>query len=62
MGNVSFKTKDGRQVTFTKKHDPTARLKKLAGISKPKKERKQKGGIAPLAIGCNISTCRHSLG
>ena len=52
---VTFKTKDGREVAFTKKHDPTERLKRLAGVGarKPKKEKKHKikGGLAPLAIG-----------
>ena len=55
MGNktVSFVTKNGREIKFSKKHDPTARLKKLAGVGicKPKKETKKRGGIAPLAVG-----------
>ena len=36
-----------------KKNDPTSRLKALAGVGlcKPKKEKKQRGGLAPLAIG-----------
>jgi len=49
MGNkISFTTKTGKVVAFSKKHDPTARLKKLAGIAPPKKEKgkKQKGGFA----------------
>ena len=28
---IAFKTKDGREIAFTKKNDPTARLKALAG-------------------------------
>ena len=55
MGNktVSFVTKNGREIKFTKKHDPTARLKAIAGVGicKPKKETKKRGGIAPLAVG-----------
>ena len=51
MGNnkISFTTKSGKVVTFNKKKpDPTARLKALAGISAPKKEKskKQRGGFA----------------
>jgi hypothetical protein len=54
MGNkVAFTTKDGKQIQFTKKNDPTARLKALAGagICKNKTEKKMTGGLAPLAIG-----------
>ena len=42
MGNVAFTTKSGKIVNFTKKHDPTARLKALAGVGmcKPKMKRK----------------------
>ncbi len=55
MGNkVTFKTKDGREIAFTKKHDPTERLKKLAGVgickNKPEKKRKINGGFAPVLI------------
>lgn len=52
LGNnkVSFTTKSGKQISFTKKHDPTARLKKLAGVTNPKKDHKQSGGIAPVLI------------
>jgi len=47
MGKVAFQTKSGKIVTFSKKHDPTARLKKLAGVGicKPKKEKKKRGGM-----------------
>ena len=47
--NVSFKTKSGREINFTKKHDPTARLKALAGVGmcKPKNEKKKRGGMIP---------------
>ena len=50
--NVSFKTKSGREITFTKKHDPTARLKALAGVGmcKPKNEKKKRGGMFPFLI------------
>ena len=42
MGKVAFTTKSGKIVNFTKKHDPTARLKALAGVGmlKPKMRRK----------------------
>ena len=50
MGKVAFTTKSGKVVSFSKKHDPTARLKKLAGIGKPKKEKKQKGGFLPFLV------------
>lgn len=52
MGNnkIAFTTKTGKVVAFTKKHDPTARLKKLAGIAPTKKEKSKKvGGFAFLA-------------
>ena len=55
MGNnkISFTTKSGKVVTFNKKKpDPTARLKALAGISAPKKEKSKKmtGGFAFLPL------------
>ena len=65
---VNFKTKDGRNISFTKKQkkiDPTERLKKLAGmgICKPKpKSKKQKGGIAPLGIAILASLAGTALG
>ena len=48
---ISFTTKSGKVVTFSKKHDPTERLKKLAGVSAPKKDKKKGGFLAPLAVG-----------
>ena len=51
---VAFATKSGKVVTFSKKPpDPTARLKKLAGVEAPIKEKKKKmrGGLGPLAVG-----------
>jgi len=62
---VNFKTKSGKTISFTKKpkkHDPTERLKKLAGIEKPKKKRRQKGGLAPLAIGVLSAMAGTALG
>ena len=54
MGNktVSFVTKNGREIKFTKKHDPTARLKAIAGVGicKPKKENKKRGGMLPVLV------------
>ena len=52
MGNVAFTTKSGKIVNFTKKHDPTARLKALAGVGmcKPKNEKKKRGGMFPFLI------------
>ncbi len=49
--NIAFKTKDGREITFTRRHDPTERLKKLvgAGICK-KNDKKISGGLAPVLI------------
>ena len=47
---VNFRTKDGKEVNFTKKHDPTARLKKLANLSNPKPTKKMEGGLAPVLI------------
>ena len=63
---VNFKTKDGRNISFTKKQkkiDPTERLKKLAGmgICKPK-SKKQKGGIAPLGVAILASSAGTALG
>ena len=50
LGNkISFTTKDGKLVNFTKKTDPTARLKAIAGAGS--KTKKQSGGLGPLAIG-----------
>jgi len=51
--NIAFKTKDGREISFTRRHDPTERLKRLAGagICQKKKDKKISGGLAPLAIG-----------
>jgi hypothetical protein len=50
---VSFTTKDGKQIQFIKKTDPTARLKALAGagMCKTKKDDKISGGFGPLAVG-----------
>ena len=64
MGQVAFKTKSGKTVTFTKKHDPTARLKAIAGVGicKPKKEKKKHGGFAPLAIGVISALAGTALG
>ena len=52
MGNVAFTIKSGKIVNFTKKHDPTARLKALAGVGmcKPKNEKKKRGGMFPFLI------------
>ena len=64
MGQVAFKTKSGKIVTFSKKHDPTARLKAIAGVGicKPKKETKKRGGIAPLAVGVLSALAGTALG
>ena len=66
MGNktVSFVTKNGREIKFTKKHDPTARLKAIAGVGicKPKKETKKRGGFAPLAVGVISALAGTALG
>ena len=65
MGNkIAFVTKTGKTVSFTKKTDPTARLKKLAGISTPKKESKKKikGGMIPLAVGVISALAGTALG
>ena len=64
---VKFKTKSGKEVSFTKKpkqHDPTSRLKALAGgaIAKNEKTKKQHGGIAPLAIGVISALAGTALG
>ena len=49
---VSFKTKSGPEIRFTKKHDPTARLNVLTGVEicKPKNQKKKRGGIAPVLV------------
>ena len=47
---VKFRTKDGKEVSFTKKHDPTARLKQLAQVATPKQEKKISGGLNPILI------------
>ena len=63
---VSFKTKSGKEISFVKKpkkQDPTERLKKLAGmgVCKPK-NKKQSGGLAPLAISLITSLAGVALG
>ena len=45
---VRFRTKDGKEVAFVKKHDPTARLKQLAQVATPKT--KKEGGLHPVLI------------
>ena len=45
MGKVAFQTKSGKIVTFTKKHDPTVRLKKLAGEEYVNLKRKLKSEV-----------------
>jgi len=47
---VKFRTKNGKEVNFFKKKDPTARLKQLAKISTPKTIKKQEGGLNPILI------------
>ena len=60
---VSFRTESGKEISFVKKpkkQDPTERLKKLAGmgVCKPK-NKKQSGGLAPLAISLITSLVLH---
>ena len=57
---VRFRTKDGKEVAFVKKHDPTARLKKLAQVATPKK--KMEGGLHPVLIPILASLAGTALG
>ena len=59
---VTFHTKDGKEVSFTKKHDPTARLKKLANLSNPKPTKKMEGGLNPVLIPILASLAGTALG
>ena len=47
---MKFRTEDGKEVSFNKKHDPTARLKQLAKVATPKPTKKQEGGLNPVLI------------
>ena len=57
---VRFRTKDGKEVAFVKKHDPTARLKQLAQVATPKK--KMEGGLHPVLIPILASLAGTALG
>ena len=59
---VRFRTKDGKEVAFVKKHDPTARLKQLAKITAPTPVKKMEGGLHPVLIPILASLAGTALG
>ena len=59
---VRFRTKDGKEVAFVKKHDPTARLKQLAKITAPTPKKKMEGGLHPVLIPILASLAGTALG